>query len=80
MDPEIIKLNIEGEVCPYPLILTIKKYQEIKEDLESGRKTLEILTDHPPATENIPREFRKRGFLVEVKKIGPAKWKILISK
>ncbi len=78
--PEIIKLNIEGEICPYPLITTIKKYQEIKENLESGKRILEVTTDHPPAYENIPREFRKKGFQVEVEKMGPAKWKIIIKK
>lgn len=80
LNQEIIKLNIEGEICPYPLIKTIQKYQEIKEDLERGKKILEVLTDHPPASENIPREFIKRGFQVIVEKLGPAKWKIIIKK
>jgi len=77
---EIVKLNIEGEICPYPLIITIKKYQEIKEDFDSGKKILEVITDHPPASETIPREFKKRGFRVEVEKISPSKWRIIIEK
>lgn len=80
MNPETIKLNLEGEVCPYPLIMTLKKFQESSQDLEAGRKILEVITDHPPASENIPREFLKRGFQVEVEKIGRAKWKIIIKK
>lgn len=37
MNPETVKLNVEGEIFPYPLIKTIKKAEEIKEDLESGK-------------------------------------------
>ena len=80
MNPiETAALNLEGEICPYPLILTIKKAEEIKKDLAAQKKTIEVITDCYPATENIPAEFRKRGFFVEIEEIGPAKWKIIIK-
>jgi len=78
--PEIVKLNLEGEVCPYPLIMSIKKGKEIKKDLEAGKKVLEIIIDHPPSLETIPLRFKKEGFLVKTEKIGAAKWKIIIKK
>ncbi len=80
MNTEIVKLNLEGEICPYPLIRTIKKVEELKEDLELGKKILEVIIDHPPALETIPSELKKRGFQVEIKKIDRVKWQILIKK
>lgn len=80
MEPEIIKLNLEGEICPYPLISTLKKVDEIKDDLASGKKILEVSIDHPAALETIPIEIRKRGFSVEIKQIETAKWEIIIKK
>lgn len=77
---EIVKLNLEGEICPYPLIISLKKWEEIKEDLEAGRKILEIITDHPLSLQSIPLEFEKKGFKPIIEKIGPDKWKIIIKK
>jgi len=76
---EAIILNLEGEICPYTLIYTIKKLEEVKQDLEKG-KILEIFYDHPPVVENIPLEVSKRGFKSEVEKISSGKWKISIKK
>lgn len=78
--PEIIEFNIEGETCPYPLILTIRKVEEIKPGLDSGKQLLEVITDCLSASYNIPLEFRKRGYQVGVKKIDKTKWRIIIQK
>jgi len=81
MNPtKTVKLNIEGEICPYTLIQTVRKVEEIEEDLKSGRKILEVIYDHPPVVDNIPVEFQKRGFQVEIKKTGVAKWQVIIKK
>jgi len=76
---EKITLNLEGEICPYTLIYTVKKLEEVKQDLEKG-KVLVIFYDHPPVVENIPLEVSKRGFKCEVEKIFSGKWKISIKK
>lgn len=76
----MVTLNLEGEICPYPLILTLRKVEEMGEDLAAGRKILEVTTDHPVALETIPIEIRKRGFSVEIQQIGAAKWKMTIKK
>ncbi len=76
---EVIKLNLEGEVCPYPLILTLKKYKEVKNELESG-KVLEVMLDHSPAADNITGEIEKQGGKTEVVKTGTAQWSVRIQK
>ena len=70
---------MEGGICPYPLIEAIKKAEKISEDLMTGKKILEIITDCLPATENIPTEFHKRGFASEIEKIESVKWRIIIK-
>jgi len=61
------------------LIRTVKKVEEIKEDLESGRKVLEVFYDHPPIVDNIPVELKKRGFQAEIEKLKVAQWRAVIS-
>jgi len=39
MNSETVKLNLEGEICPYALIFAIRKAKEIENDLRSGRKS-----------------------------------------
>ena len=80
MSPEIIRLNLEGEICPYTLILAIKKSKEIKGDLTAGKKILEVIVDHPPIVDNFPEEFGRRGYRVEIKKTGSANWLVRIKK
>ena len=80
MNKEIVKLNLEGEICPYTLILAIKKSEEIGNDLKTGRKILEVLVDHPPVTDNFPGEFQSRGYQVNIEKIGSGEWKVIIKK
>jgi TusA-related sulfurtransferase len=80
MKPEIVQLNLENEICPYTLILTIRKSKEIKSDLDSGKKILEVFVDHSPTTDNLPIEFSKRGYQVDVEKLGSGRWKFVIKK
>lgn len=80
MNPEIVKLNLEGEICPYTLILAIKRSKEIEGDLKTGKKILEIIVDHPPIVDNFPGEFGRRGYQVEIKKTGPSSWLVRIKK
>jgi tRNA 2-thiouridine synthesizing protein A len=50
------RLDVRGECCPYPLILTKKKV----ESLESG-EILEITADDPVAPQNIDSWAKKSG-------------------
>lgn len=78
--PEIVKLNLEGEICPYTLTRALRKAKKIKNELESGKKILEVIYDHPPAADNVPTEFQKQGLRAKIEKIGNARWKITIQK
>ncbi|MFH1402363.1 MAG: sulfurtransferase TusA family protein [Patescibacteria group bacterium] len=79
MKPKIVELNLEGELCPYTLILAIKKSKEIADDLKAGKKILEVLVDHPPVIDNFPEEFKNRGYKVKIKKLGSARWVVAIG-
>ena len=69
-------INIKGEVCPFTFVRSKLAIEQIK----SG-EVLEIILDHEPAVENIPRSMDNEGHKVlEVKKINETDWKILVRK
>lgn len=69
-------IDIKGEICPY----TFVKSKLAIENLKSGQ-ILEIILDHEPATENIPRSMENEGNkVIEVKKINDTDWRIIIQK
>ena len=80
MGVEVIDIDLRGDVCPYPLIVAIKKISEIEDSLKKGEKILRFIIDHPPATRSIPREAEKRGYETELKKTGAAEWEITIKR
>ncbi|KUO40698.1 MAG: hypothetical protein APZ16_02275 [Candidatus Hadarchaeum yellowstonense] len=68
-------IDIRGEVCPY----TFVKSKLALEELQSGQ-VLEIVLDHDPAVENVPRSMEADGHRVlSVKKVGKS-WRILVRK
>jgi TusA-related sulfurtransferase len=70
------RIDIRGDVCPY----TFVKSKIALEDMESGQ-VLEIIVDHAPAIENVPRSLTNEGHRVlEVKQIGENEWKIVVRK
>ncbi len=50
------RLDVRGECCPYPLILTKKKVEQLK----SG-EILKIIADDPVAPQNIDNWSKKSG-------------------
>ncbi|MHC1584776.1 MAG: sulfurtransferase TusA family protein [Candidatus Syntropharchaeia archaeon] len=78
MEEEII--DLKGDVCPYPLVMAIKKVIEVEDTLKSGALSLTFIVDHPPATRSIPKEIKKRGYDVEVNKRGAGEWEIIVRK
>lgn len=70
------KIDIRGEICPY----TFVKSKLAMEELKIGQ-VLEVIVDHAPATENVPRSMEAEGHKVlEVSKIGENEWRIIIQK
>ncbi|MFH1788316.1 MAG: sulfurtransferase TusA family protein [Candidatus Altiarchaeota archaeon] len=69
-------LNIKGEVCPY----TFVKSKLAIEDLKPGQ-ILEVIVDHLPAVENVPRSMENEGHeILEVEQLNDRDWRILVKK
>lgn len=70
------RLDIKGEACPY----TFVRSKLALEQMEAG-KVLEVIVDHEPATENVPRSMENEGHKVlEVKKLNDTDWAIVVRK
>ena len=74
-EKEVRKLDLRGEICPYPMLKT-------NEELDSDKdiNILEVLTDHSPALSTIPPQALKRGYEVEIDEIDNSEWKITLKK
>lgn len=68
-----MKLDVRGEICPYPMMRTVNALENLSADEE-----LEVLTDHAPALATIPWEASKRGYAVDVEKVGSGEWKLTL--
>jgi TusA-related sulfurtransferase len=68
-------LDVRGEVCPYPEVMTQKKVKSMKPG-----EILEILVDYPLSAERIPETVKKMGHeVLKVDKTEASEWKILIK-
>tara|TARA_R110002051_G_C8395501_1_gene447600 strand:+ start:26 stop:253 length:228 start_codon:yes stop_codon:yes gene_type:complete len=73
--PTVKKLELRGEICPYPMLKT-------NEELDSNKNIdiLEVITDHSPALSTIPPQALRRGYEVEINTVGNSEWKIILTK
>ncbi len=70
------ELDIRGEVCPY----TFVKTKLVLETMQSGQ-ILRVITDHEPATENVPRSCQAEGNeVLHVGQLKEREWEILVRK
>lgn len=68
-------LDVRGEVCPYPDVMTQKKVKSMKPG-----DILEVLVDYPRSAEFIPKSMSRLGHeVLKVEKTGPSQWRILIK-
>ncbi len=69
-------LDIKGQVCPYTFVrskLTIEK-------MNLG-EVLEIITDHKPASENVPKSMENEGQRVlKIEQTSEKEWRIFVRK
>ncbi len=70
-----MRLDVRGEICPYPMLRTVDALEKLPVDEE-----LEVLTDHAPALGTIPWEASKRGYAVEVERVRSGEWKLTLRK
>ncbi len=71
------EIDIRGEVCPYTFVKSKLKL----ETMGSG-EVLRIVTDHEPATKNVPRSMESEGhhILVQPHKISDNEWEFIVRK
>jgi tRNA 2-thiouridine synthesizing protein A len=69
-------IDIKGQVCPY----TFVRSKLAIEKMNLG-EVLEIVTDHKPASENVPRSMESEGQKVlKIDQTGEKEWHILVRK
>ncbi len=69
-------IDLKGEVCPYTLVKSKLALEEMGLD-----QILEVVVDHEPAVENVPRSLKNEGQkILAVDKINDTDWKILVKK
>lgn len=70
------KLDIRGQICPY----TFVRSKLAMEKMSVG-EVLEIITDHKPAAENVPRSMENEGQAVlKIEQTGDKEWRIVVRK
>lgn len=70
------KLDVRGEICPYPMMRTVSALKKLSGD----ERTLEVVTDHPPALETIPTQAARLGFRTDIEEMGSAEWRLIITR
>ena len=71
------EIDIRGDVCPYTFVKSKLKI----ESMNAG-EVLRIVTDHEPATKNVPRSMENEGheILSPPHKISETAWEFFIKK
>jgi TusA-related sulfurtransferase len=69
-------VDIKGQICPY----TFVRSKLAIEKMNLG-EVLEIVTDHKPASENVPRSMENEGQKVlKIDQTGEKEWHIFVRK
>ncbi len=69
-------LDIKGQICPY----TFVRSKLAIEKMNVG-DILEIITDHKPASENVPKSMENEGQKVlKVEQTAEKEWRIVVRK
>ncbi len=70
-----MKLDVRGEICPYPMLKAV----EAMKRLPNG-EVLEVITDHAPALDTVPAQAHRLGFHCEIRETGSPEWTIILSR
>jgi len=69
-------LDIKGQVCPYTFVRSKLAIEKM-----SLGEVLEIITDHRPASENVPKSMENEGQKVlKIEQTAEKEWRILVRK
>lgn len=74
INEHVFSLDVRGQVCPYPELLTLKALQNM-----SAGDILEIMIDNPPSVRDIPITLEKRNLpSPDIVRLDRGTWKITI--
>lgn len=68
--PDMIQLDILGQVCPACLLVALKEINMHRAQLKSGEAEIVIRTDHRDATRTIPDSAKAMGYEATVTKVS----------
>lgn len=69
-------LDIKGQVCPYTFVRSKLAIEKM-----SLGEVLEIVTDHKPASENVPRSMENEGQkILRIDQVAEKEWHIFVRK
>ncbi len=75
MSESRVRLDLRGEVCPYPLQETKKAVKKMRAGTE-----VEVMVDCPPAVENLSKWAINEGHKVlGSSKLGTAEWSVVLK-
>ena len=78
-NPEIIELDIRGQVCPSSLLLVLREINNRTQALLDGQCEILVATDNRDATGTIPTTVENMGLSATVEKVADY-YQIQISK
>ena len=70
------KLDVRGEICPYPMMRTVSALKKLSGD----EMVLKVVTDHAPCLETIPTQAARLGFRTDIEETGASEWRIMITR
>lgn len=69
-------LDVTGEICPYPLMLTRQKMGKL-----TVGDQLVVMVDYAKSAEDIPRWAQEEGHSVlAISEVGRTQWEIVLEK
>ncbi len=70
------KLDVRGEICPYPMMRTVSALKKLSEHKDA----LEVVTDHAPALDTIPTQAARLGYQTDIEETGASEWRLTITR
>lgn len=69
-----MKLDVRGEVCPYPMMKAV----EAMKQLDGRGEGVVVVTDHAPCLETIPFQAEWFGWDCSIEETGHPEWTITL--
>jgi len=73
--PELITLDVRGEICPGPLV----KAMEAMRNALVGQE-IEMMTDFQPAVLVVTNAAVKEAWDIRIQRMSPSEWRILLTR